>query len=330
MIARRQFITLFGGAAAAWPVAARAQQSELMPRIGVLVAPLESDREAQRWISALREGLEKLGWNDGRNVRIDVRWGAGDAQRLRASAVELVGSKPDVIVAGGGSAVERLKQATQTIPVVFAAASDPVGGGFVASVARPGGNVTGFALYEYSIVAKWLELLKQLAPSIDRVAVLYDPNDPTNRGQLPEIASRAPALAVQSSTFSVRNTAEITDTIDAFANKPNGGLVVLPNPVAIAHRELIAALATKHRLPAVYPYRFHVASGGLASYGVDFAALYRGAASYVDRILKGEKPAELPVQFATKFELVINLKAAAALGLDIPVSLLARTDEVIE
>jgi putative ABC transport system substrate-binding protein len=175
-----------------------------------------------------------------------------------------------------------------------------------------------------------LELLKQLAPSIDRVAVLYDPNDPTNRGQLPEIASRAPALAVQSSTFSVRNAGEITDTIDAFANKPNGGLVVLPNPVAVVHRELIAALATKHRLPAVYPYRFHVASGGLASYGVDFAALYRGAASYVDRILKGEKPAELPVQFATKFELVINLKAAAALGLDIPVSLLARTDEVIE
>ncbi|HVD83930.1 MAG TPA: ABC transporter substrate-binding protein, partial [Bradyrhizobium sp.] len=181
---RREFITLVGGAAA-WPVAARAQQGERMRRIGVLVAPLESDREAQRWISALREGLEKLGWNDGRNVRIDVRWGAGDAQHLRASTVELVGSKPDVIVAGGGSAVERLKQATQTIPVVFAAASDPVGGGFVASVARPGGNITGFALYEYSIVAKWLELLKQLAPSIDRVAVLYDPNDPTNRGQLP-------------------------------------------------------------------------------------------------------------------------------------------------
>jgi ABC-type uncharacterized transport system substrate-binding protein len=230
---RREFITLLGGAAVAWPVAARAQPGERMRRIGVLVAPLDSDREAQRWISALREGLEKLGWNDGRNVRIDVRWGAGDAQRLRASAVELVGSKPDVIVAGGGSAVERLKQATQTIPVVFAAASDPVGGGFVASVARPGGNITGFALYEYSIVAKWLELLKQLAPSINRVAVLYDPNDPTNRGQLPEIASWALALAVQSSTFSVRNAAEITDTIDAFANKANGGLVVLPNPVAV-------------------------------------------------------------------------------------------------
>jgi putative ABC transport system substrate-binding protein len=276
---RREFITLLGGAAVAWPLAARAQQSERMPRIGVLVAPLESDGEAQRWISALREGLEKLGWNDGRNVRIDVRWGAGDAQRLRASAVELVGSKSDVIVAGGGSAVERLKQTTQTIPVVFAAASDPIGGGFVASVARPGANITGFALYEYSIVVKWLELLKQLAPSIDRVAVLYDPNDPTNRGQLPEIASRVPAFAVQSSTFSVRNAAEITDTIDAFANRPNGGLVVLPNPVAAVHRELIAALATKHRLPAVYPYRYHVASGGLASYGVDIAALYRGAAS---------------------------------------------------
>ena len=188
-IARRKFLATLGGAAA-WPLAARAQQGERMRRIGVLVAPVESDREAQLWISALREGLEKLGWNYGGNLRIDVRWGAGDAQRLRASAVELVGSKPDVIVAGGGFAVEQIKLATQTIPVVFAAASDPVGSGFVASVARPGGNVTGFALYEYSIVVKWLELLKQLAPSVDRVAVLYDPNDPTNRGQLPEIASR--------------------------------------------------------------------------------------------------------------------------------------------
>ena len=327
---RREFITLLGGAAAAWPLAARAQQGERVRRIGVLMAPLESDPEAQRWILALRDALEKLGWSDGLNVRIDVRWGGGNAERLRAYAVELVGSKPDVIVAGATSALERLKQATQTIPIVFAQVSDPVGGGFVPSLAQPGGNITGFALYEYAIVAKWLELLKQLAPSINRAAALYDPNDPTNRGQLPEIESRAPAFAVQPTAFQVRNAAEIGDAIDTFANKPNGGLVVLPSPVTAVHRELIAVLAAKYRLPAVYPYRYHVTSGGLASYGVDVATLYRGAATYVNRILRGEKPAELPVQFATKFELVINLKTAAALGLDIPVSLLARTDEVIE
>jgi putative ABC transport system substrate-binding protein len=294
------------------------------------MAPLESDPEAQRWILALRDVLEKLGWSDGRNVRIDVRWGGGNAERLRAYALELVGSKPDVIVAGATSALERLKQATQTIPIVFAQVSDPVGGGFVPSLAQPRGNITGFALYEYAIVAKWLELLKQLAPSINRVAALYDPNDPTNRGQLPEIESRPPAFAVQPTAFHVRNATEIGDAINTFANKPNGGLVVLPSPVSTVHRELLAALAAKYRLPAVYPYRYHVTSGGLASYGVDVATLYRGAATYVDRILRGEKPAELPVQFATKFELVINLKTAAALGLDIPVSLLARTDEVIE
>jgi putative ABC transport system substrate-binding protein len=327
---RREFITLLGGAAAAWPLTAQSQQPEHMRRVGVLMAPLESDSESQRWIMTLRDALEKLGWNDGRNVRIDVRWGGGNAERLRAYAVELVGSKPDVIVAGATSALERMKQATQTIPIVFAQVSDPVGGGFVPSLARPGGNITGFALYEYAIVAKWLELLKQLAPSINRVGALYDPNDPTNRSQLPEIKSRAPAFAVQPTAFPVRNAAEIGDTIDTFANKPNGGLVVLPSPVTIVHRELIAALAAKYRVPAVYAYRYHITSGGLASYGVDVPTLYRGAASYVDRILRGEKPAELPVQFATKFELIINLKTAAALDLDIPVSLLARTDDLIE
>jgi putative ABC transport system substrate-binding protein len=326
---RREFITLLGGAAV-WPLAARAQQPDHVRRIGVLMAPLESDLEAQRWMSALRDGLEKLGWNDGRNIRIDVRWGGGDAERLRAYAVELVSSNPDVIVAGATSALERLKQATQTIPIVFAQVSDPVGGGFVPSLAQPGGNITGFALYEYTIVAKWLELLKQLAPSINRVATLYDPNDPTNRGQLPEIKSRAPAFEVQLTAFPVQNAAEIADAIETFANRPNGGLVVLPSPITSVHRELLAALAAKSRLPAVYAYRYQVTSGGLASYGVDIPTLYRSAASYVDRVLKGERPADLPVQFATKFELVINLKAAAALGLDIPVSLLARTDEVIE
>jgi putative ABC transport system substrate-binding protein len=325
---RREFMTLM--AAAAWPLGVWAQQSDRVRRIGVLVALLESDPEAQRRMSVLRDGLEKLGWNDGRNVKIDVRWGGGDAERLRVSAGELVGSNPDVIVAAATPALELLKQATQTIPIVFAQVSDPVGGGFVPSLARPGGNITGFALYEYAIVAKWLELLKQLAPSVNRVAALYDPNDPTNRGQLPEVKSRAPAFAVQPTAFPVRNAAEIGDIIDTFANKPNGGLVVLPSIVTSVHRELIAALAAKYRVPAVYAYRYHVTSGGLASYGVDVPTLYRDAASYVDRILRGERPAALPVQFATKFELVINLKAAAALGLDIPVSLLARTDEVIE
>src|SRR5215831_17781746 len=329
-IGRRRFLATLGGSAVAWPLAARAQQPERMRRVGVLMAPSDSDPEAQRWMSALRDGLEKLGWNDGRNIRIDVRWGGGDAERLRAYAVELVSSNPDVIVAGATSALERLKRATQTIPIVFAQVSDPVGGGFVPSLAQPGGNITGFALYEYTIVAKWLELLKQLAPSINRVAALYDPNDPTNRGQLPEIKSRAQAFEVQLTAFPVQNAAEIGDAIDTFAGKPNSGLIVLPNPVVGLHRELVAALAAKHRLPAVYPYRSHVTSGGLASYGVHVADLYRSAASYVDRILKGEKPAELPIQFATKFELIINLKAAAALGLDIPVSVLARTDEVIE
>jgi putative ABC transport system substrate-binding protein len=330
-VIRREFITLLGGATA-WPLAVRAQQpGERMRRIGVLNSSAENDSQAQSFVGAFREGLEKLGWNNGRNVTIDIRWSAGDAERLRANAVELAGLKPDVIFGVGGSALLRLKEATQTIPIVFAQVSDPVGGGFVPNLTRPGGNITGFALYEYAIVVKWLELLKQLAPSIDRVAALYDPDDPTNRGQLPEIESRAPTFAVQSSAFPVRNAADIMEAIDRFADRPNGGLLVLPNPVAVVHRELIATLAAKHRLPAVYPYRSQATSGGLASYGVqNIADLYRGAASYVDRILKGEKPGELPIQFATKFELVINLKAAAALGLDIPVSLLARTDEVIE
>jgi putative ABC transport system substrate-binding protein len=329
-IRRRQFVSLLGGVAVAWPLAARAQQGERMRRIGVLMASAEDDSQTQSFVRDFREGLEKLGWTNGRNVTIDIRWSAGDAERLRANAVELADLKPDVIFAAGASALLRLKEATQTIPIVFAQASDPVGGGFVASLTRPGGNITGFAMYEYAIVVKWLELLKQLAPSIDRVAALYDPNDPTDRNQLPELESRAPTFAVQSSAFPVRNAADITEAIDSFAGRPNGGLIVLGNPVTNVHRELIATLAAKHRVPAVYPYRSQVASGGLASYGVHIADLYRGAASYVDRILRGEKPSELPIQFATKFELVINLKAAAALGLDIPVSLLARTDEVIE
>jgi putative tryptophan/tyrosine transport system substrate-binding protein len=237
-VKRREFITLLAGAAA-WPIAARAQQAERLRRVGVLISLAESDEVEQSNVAALREGLQKLGWNNGRNVILDTRWSGGEAERLRANAAELVSSKPDVIVAAATSALAPLKLITQTIPIVFAQVSDPVGGGFVSSVAHPGGNITGFALYEYAIVAKWMELLKQLAPPVGRFAALYDPNDPTNRGQLPEIESRAPSFAVRSSAFPVRNAADIQQAIDAFAREPNGGLIVLPNPVTVVHRELI-------------------------------------------------------------------------------------------
>jgi putative ABC transport system substrate-binding protein len=289
----------------------------------------EGDALGKNYLAAFQDGLQNLGWNDG-NARLDIRWGGGQAERLRASAVELVGSKPDVIVAGATATLVLLKQATQTIPIVFAQVSDPVRGGFVPSLAHPGGNITGFALYEYAIAAKWLELLKQLAPAVNRLAALYDPTSPANLAQLPEIEGQAPGYGVRSSAFAVRDAADIENAISTFAREPNGGLLVLPNPVTTVHRALIVALAAKHRLPDVYAYRYHVTGGGLASYGVDVPDLYRRAASYVDRILKGEKPGELPVQFATKFELVINLKTAKALGLDPPNSLLARTDEVVE
>ena len=326
---RRELIKLLGGTATAWPLAARAQQSGQVRRVGVLMVMEEGDPLGKSYLAAFQDGLQKLGWNDG-NARLDIRWGGGQAERLRASAVELVGSKPDVIVAGATATLVLLKQATQTIPIVFAQVSDPVRGGFVPSLAHPGGNITGFALYEYAIAAKWLELLKQLAPAVNRLAALYDPTNPSNLAQLLEIESQAPGFGVRSSAFAVRDAADIENAISTFAREPNGGLMVLPNPVTTVHRALIVALAAKHRLPDVSAYRFHVMGGGLASYGVDVPDLFRGAASYVDRILKGEKPGELPIQFATKFELVINLKTAKALGLDPPNALLARTDEVIE
>ena len=289
----------------------------------------EGDPLGKSYLAAFQDGLQKLGWNDG-NARLDIRWGGGQAERLRASAIELIDSKPDVVVAGATAALVPLKQATQTIPIVFAQVSDPVRGGFVPSLTHPGGNITGFALYEYAIAAKWLELLKQLAPAVNRLAALYDPTSPANLAQLPEIEGQAPGFGVRSSAFAVRDAADIENAISTFAREPNGGLLVLPNPITTVHRALIVALAAKHDLPDVYAYRYHVTGGGLASYGVDVPDLYRRAASYVDRILKGEKPGELPVQFATKFELVINLKTAKALGLDPPNALLARTDEVIE
>jgi ABC-type uncharacterized transport system substrate-binding protein len=327
MMKRRDFITLLAGAAA-WPLTARAQQPERMRRIGVLMgAP--NDPVGQLWLAAFQGGLQKLGWTQDRNVRIDTRWG-GDADRLRAYATELVGLRPDVIVAGATSALMPLQQATRTIPIVFAQVSDPVRGGFVASLAHPDGNITGFALYEYGIGVKWLELLNQIAPHVKRVAVIFEPDNRANLGQLPEIEREAPSFAVRPTAFPVRDAAEIERAIDEFARESNGGLIALPNPITVTHRGPIIALAAKHRLPAVYAYRPFVVDGGLASYGVDISELYRRAASYVDRILKGEKPGDLPVQFADKFELVINLKTAKALGLDPPISLLARTDETVE
>jgi putative ABC transport system substrate-binding protein len=324
---RRELITLLGGAAI-WPLAVRAQQPARMRRIGVLMAA-SNDPVGQAWVAAFQDGLQKLGWTDGHNVRIDIRWGVG-ADALGAYATELVGLRPDVIIAGATSALAALKQATGTIPIVFSQVSDPVLGGFVASLARPSGNITGFALYEYSFAVKWLELLKQIAPLVTRVAIIYDPSNPANTRQLPEARAAAPSFSMQSSTFAVRDAIEIERAIGDFASGTNGGLIVLPSPVTEAQRNVIVALAATHRLPAVYPYRFFAESGGLASYGVDVPNLYRRAASYVDRILRGEKPGDVPVQFADKYELVINLKTAKALGLDPPISLLARTDEVIE
>jgi putative ABC transport system substrate-binding protein len=327
-VKRREFITLLGGAAV-WPLAVHAQQ-DLMRRIGVLIALAESDPEAQARVAALRQALQELSWIEGRNIRIDYRFAGGDADRLRAYAEELVAAKPNVIFAGSGTALAPLQRATRTVPIVFAQVSDPVGSGFVASLARPGGNITGFAQLEVEVAAKWLELLKQIAPGVARVAAIHDPANPASAGHLRTIEGAAPALGVRMTGIAVRNPEEIERAVSAYAGERSGGLIVLPGPTPSVHRDLIIALAARYRLPAVYGFRYWVASGGLASYGIDNIALFRQAASYVHRILKGEKPGDLPVQHASKFELVINLKTAKALGLDPPISLLARTDEMIE
>ena len=296
--------------------------------MGVLMLIAEDDPQGQARIGALRQGLQELGWSEGRNIRIDYRLTA-DQGRARAYASELLDLNPDVIFAGTPPAVAALKEATRTVPIIFAQVPDPIALGFVTSMARPGGNITGFSLYEFTIGVKWLELLKQIAPGVARVSVVYSPATPSWVGYLTAVETGAAPLGIQLSAAPARDAAEIERAIVAVATEPNAGLLVLPGPL-IADRELIVNLAARYRLPAVYPYRFFVATGGLASYGADNVDLYRRAASYVDRILKGEKAAVLPVQAASKFELVINLKTAAALGLDPPVSLLARTDEVIE
>ena len=328
---RRDFIRGLGGAAATWPLAVRAQQDERVRRIGVLVASPADDAEWQARVAAFKEGLAQLGWTEGRNVRIDTRWASTNADDLRKHAAELAASTPDVLVgASGTTTVAALLQATRTVPIVFAIVVDPVGAGFVASLARPGGNATGFTMFEYGMSGKWLELLKQIAPGVTRAAVLRDPAIASGIGQFGAVQAVAPSLRVELSPVDVRDAPEIERAVTAFAGIENGGLVVTASPSGTVHRELIIALAARHKLPAVYWQRFYVASGGLMSYGPDLLDQYGRAAGYVDRILKGEKPADLPVQAPTKYELVINLKTAKALGLTVPPTVLARADEVIE
>jgi putative ABC transport system substrate-binding protein len=327
---RREFITLLGGAVAAWPLAARGQQGERMRRIGVLLGGTADDTEFQAWVGAFRQALQELGWIDGRNVRIDIRWATLNAAGIRKHAEELAALAPDVILAPGASTVGPLLQATRTVPIVFPIMVDPVAGGFVDSLARPGGNVTGFMLFEYSMSGKWLELLKQIAPGVTRVAVLGNTETSTGPAQFGVIQAVAPALRVEVSSFNKRDASEIERAITAFARSPNGGLIMTAGGPALIHRDLIITLAARHKLPAVYFDRAFVAAGGLLSYGPDRIDLYRRAAGYVDRILKGEKPADMPVQAPTKYQLVINLKTAKALGLDVPLHLQQIADEVIE
>jgi putative ABC transport system substrate-binding protein len=327
---RREFITLLGGAATAWPLAARAQQPERMRRIGILLATTADDTEFQAWVGAFLQALALLGWTIGRNVRIDTRFAGANAGEIRRHAAELAALAPDVILAHGSTTVGALLQATRTVPIVFPSAVDPVGAGFVDSLARPGGNATGFMTVEYNIGGKYLELLKQIAPGVTRAAVLRDATQGSGTSQFAVIQAAAPSLRVEVSPVNMRDAGEIERAITAFAHSPGGGLIVAGGPAATRHRDLIIALAARHKLPAVYPARFYVAGGGLISYGLDFVDQYRHAAGYVDRILKGEKPADLPVQAPTRYELVINLKTAKALGLDIPPSVLARADAVIE
>jgi len=328
---RREFITLLGGAAAAaWPVAAGAQQSERMRRVGVLMNLAADDPESPVRLAAFLQGMQQLGWNDGRNMRIYTRWGAADVDRSRRYAAELVAFAPDVILASGSSAVGQLLEATRTVPIVFVVVVDPVGSGFVESLARPSGNATGFPLFEYSTSGKWLELLKEIAPRLTRAGVLRDPTLASGGGQLGAIQSVAPSFGVELSPVNVRSSNEIERAITAFAREPNGGLIVTGSSLATAHRDLIIALAARHRLPAVYPQRYYVTGGGLISYGPDTVDPFRRAAVYVDRILKGEKAADLPVQAPVKYETAINLKTAKTLGLTVPDKLLALADEVIE
>ena len=328
---RREFVGLCGAVVATWPIALRAQQGERVRRIGVLMASTLDDPESQARIAAFQQSLQQLGWIDGRNVSIDTRWATTNPDDIRRHAAELAALTPDVILAGTGTAtVAPLLQATRTVPIVFALVIDPVGAGFVDSLARPGGNATGFTVFEYGMSGKWLELLKQLSPAVTRAAVLRDPTIASGIGQFAAVQAVAPSLGVDLSAVDVRDAGEIERAITAFARSSNAGLIVTANALATRHRELIITLAAQHRLPAVYPYRRFVDDGGLVSYGPDFVDQYRQAAGYIDRVLKGEKPAEMPVQAPIKYGIVINLKTIKALGLTVPPAVLARADEAIE
>jgi putative ABC transport system substrate-binding protein len=327
-IGRRQFLTLLG-AAAAWPLAARAQQGERMRRVGVLLSTHEGDPARRAQLTAFEQRLAELGWADGHNARLDVRWTAGSIDAARKYAAELVALAPDVIITDTSFNVAAVQQATRTVPIVFGGVIDPVGAGLVDSLARPGGNTTGFTAFEYAIGAKWLELLKEVAPRITRAAVLRDPTIAAGIGQFAAIQARAP-FGIELSAVGLHEPAAIEPAVEAFARDGNGGLVITASPFAGNHPDVIPTLAVRYKLPAVYPWRYLVNAGGLMSYGSDLASQFRSAAQYVDRILRGQKPADLPVQAPTKYELAINLRAAKALGLTVPPTLLARADEVIE
>ena len=329
---RREFITLLGGAAAAWPLEARAQLGERMRRIGALIGGAETDPESRARVAALREGLEQRGWSEGRNLRIDYRWASADSDRIRAFAAELVATAPEAIFAHTTPATTRLLEATRNIPIVFASVSDPVGDGIVASFARPGGNVTGFTNVEASMGGKWLEILKELSPAVARVGFLFNPATSPGGGSyfLRPFEAAAPLFNVQPISTPVEDVVDIERAVAPLAVGANGGLIVNSDVFTTRHRAAIIAAAARHRVPAIYPFAYFAADGGLAAYGTDVRDLWRRAASYIDRILRGEKPADLPVQAPTKFELVINLKTAKALSLNIPAMLLARADEVIE
>jgi putative ABC transport system substrate-binding protein len=327
---RRDLIAVLSGAVAAWPLSVRGQQAGRIRRVGVLMNLAADDPVGQVRLAAFVQGLQALGWSVSRDVRIDTRWGTGDPDRYRQYAAELVALTPDVILAASGATVPPLLAVSRSVPIVFAQTPDPVGAGFVKSLARPGGNATGFTNVESSLVGKWLELLKEIAPRVKRVAVLRDSTDAMGLGQFGAAQSAAPSFRVDLRPVDMYNAGEIERAVTAFARSSNGGIIVLSSALATVHRDLIIGLAARVQLPAVFPTRFHAVGGGLISYGPDTIDPYRQAAGYVDRILKGEKPADLPVQAPTKFELVINLKTAKALGLSVPASLLARADEVIE
>jgi putative ABC transport system substrate-binding protein len=330
-VKRREFIAGLGGAAAAWPVVARGQQSERVRRVGILMATTSDEPDSQAQLAALHQGLQEAGWLVGTNVHLDVRWSGGDVTRLRKNATELVALDCDVIVAGVGPTGQALRNASRTVPVVFAQVVDPVGNGYVASLSRPGGNMTGFLQFEYSLSGKWFELLREIAPQVSRIGVIRDgEGGPAGIGLWAVIQAFASPLGVELSPIDLYVTGSAESAISAFTGAPNSGLIIVAGSLALIHRELIITLAAQHRLPAVYPYRSFVQAGGLISYGPNLIDQYRRTAGYVDRILKGEKPADLPVQAPTKYELAVNLKTAKALGITMPPSVLARADEVIE